>query len=504
VDYVTASGSRTIAAGATSVTIAITVNGDVVDEANETFTVGLSNPANATIADATGTGTITDDDALPTLSIDDVSLTEGDAGTTTATFTVSLSAASGKTVTVGWATADQDATQPVDYTAGSGTVTFLPGATSETITVSVNGDTVAELDETFRIALATPVDATLADATGMGTIVDDELLPVIDIDEPIALEGNGVITFSVTLSHQSASPVTVDWITAAGTATDGSDYFDTNGVVTFAPDDTLETVEITVNDDGTYELDETVAVNLSDPVGAPIGDAQGIGTIANDDDPPSVSVGDVSIAEGNTGQKMLTFTVALAGATDVDVTVDWSTAAGTATNGSDYVETTGALTIPAGETGATIQAVVNGDTVYEADETLFLTLSDPENATLSDGTATGTIRNDDKAPTALTLKVSKAPKSLTAKGVMERAKAGLQVTVTLYKKKGGRFVKVVAKTARIRDIRDRDHDGKPDGSYTTTFVRPKTQGTYKIVVRFKGTATYKPCSRARIFTLAAT
>jgi hypothetical protein len=142
--------------------------------------------------------------------------------------------------------------------------------------------------------------------------------------------------------------------------------------------------------------------------------------------------------------------------------------------------------------------------VYEADETLSLTLADPAHATLSDGTATGTIRNDDKAPTALTLVVSKAPKSLTAKGTMERAKAGLKVTATLYKKDGGRFVKVIAKTARIRDVRDRDLDGKPDGSYAMTFVRPKTQGTYKVIVRFKGTAAFKPCSRTKIFTLPAT
>ena len=121
VDYVSATGSRTIAAGATSATIAITVNGDVVDEADETFTLALSNPANGTIADPQGVATITDDDAPPTLSVNDVAVTESNAGTTTATFTVSLSAASGKTVTVAWATADAEAVQPVDYTAGSGT-----------------------------------------------------------------------------------------------------------------------------------------------------------------------------------------------------------------------------------------------------------------------------------------------------------------------------------------------------------------------------------------------
>ena len=143
-------------------------------------------------------------------------------------FTVSLSAASAKTITVGWATGDDDAVQPADYATGSGTLTFVPGDTSETLAVSVNGDLIAELDEAFRVTLSGPSNATLGGATGIGTIVDDELLPVIDIDEPTILEGVGSITFSVTLSHQSASPVTVDWTTAAGTATNGADYFDSS------------------------------------------------------------------------------------------------------------------------------------------------------------------------------------------------------------------------------------------------------------------------------------
>ena len=480
------------------------MNGDVTDEANETFTVGLSNPGNATIADASGTGTITDDDAAPTLSIDDVSLTEGNAGTTTATFTVSLSAASGKTVTVDWATADVDAVQPADYTAGSGTLTFVPGDTSETIAVSVNGDLVAELDEPFRVTLSAPSDATLADATGFGTIVDDELLPVIDIDEPTVLEGAGAITFTVSLSHQSGSTVTVDWDTVAGTATNGPDYFDTNGTVTFLPLDTTETVVITVNDDAAYEPDETMALNLSIPVGAPIGDAQGVGTIANDDDAPGVSVGNASVTEGNSGQRMLTFTVSLTGDTDVDATVDFATAALTAAQGTDFLGSSGTLTIPAGDTSAPIAVVVNGDAAFEGDETLSMTLSDPTGALIVDGTAVGTIHNDDKAPTALTVRVARAPRSLDVTGVMERARSGLRVTATLFRKAHGRFVKITAKTVRIRHLGDRDHDGKPDGSYAVTFPRPHAKGTYKVVVRFKGTSDYKPCSRARIFTLAAT
>jgi hypothetical protein len=503
IDYVTASGNSTIAPGATTATIAITVNGDTLDEFDETFTVGLSNPVNATISDGSGTGTITDDDAVPTLSVNDVQVTEGNAGATTATFTVSLSAPSAKTVSVNWASADDDAVQPIDYTAGSGTLTFVPEDTSETLAVSVNGDLVAELDEMFHVTLSSPTNATIGDGRGFGTIVDDELQPVIDIDEPTALEGTGTITFAVTLSHQSDLPVTVDWSTAAGTATNGADYLDTNSVVTFDPMETAKTVTITVNDDTTFERDETFALNLSNASGAPIGDAQGVGTIANDDDAPGLSVGDVSVAEGNTGQKMLTFSVSLSGATELDATADFTTAGITASAGTDYLETTGSLTIPAGETGATIDVVVNGDTTYESGETLSVALADPGNAALVDGTATGTIRNDDKASTTLTLRLTKAPKTLTAKGVMERAKAGLRVTATLYRKVNGSFVKVSTKTSLVRDVRDRDHDGKLDGSHTTTFVRPKTAGTYKVIVGFKGTATFKPSSRSTIFTLAA-
>ena len=503
-DYVTATGSRTIAAGATTAAIAITVNGDVVDEADETFTVALSNPANATIADGSALGTITDDDAPPTLSVNDVSVTEGNAGTTTATFTVSLSAASGKTVTVGWSTADADAAQPVDYTAGSGTLTFVPGDTSETVGVSVNGDLVAELDEIFDVTLTAPSNATLGDATGVGTIVDDELLPVIDIDEPTALEGSGSIVFTVSLSHQSASPVTVDWDTAGGTATNGIDYFDTNGTVTFAPMDTSETIEITMNEDGTFEHDETMAVNLSNASAAPIGDTQGVGTIVNDDAAPGLSVGDVWVAEGNTGQKLLTFSVSLTGDTDIDATFNFATAGLSATQGTDYADAAGTITIDAGETGATIDVVVNGDATYEGDETLSLTLSDPASAAVVDGAAVGTIRNDDKAPTAVTIRITRAPTKVVATGLLEHAHAGLRITATLFRKAHGRFVKVTAKTARVRDLRDRDGDGKPDGAYTAKFLRPKSKGLYKVVVRFKGSAAYKPCTGSKIFRLPAT
>jgi Calx-beta domain len=193
----------------------------------------------------------------------------------------------------------------------------------------------------------------------------------------------------------------------------------------------------------------------------------------------------------------------LAGDTDIDATVDFATAGLTAAAGTDYLDTTGTLTIPAGATTGTVSVVVNGDVTYEPNETLTLTLTDPTGATIGDGVAQGTITNDDKAPTSLTLRVVRKPHAVVAKGLLEPTASGQRVTVTLFRKQGGRFVKIAAKTVSVRYLKDRDGDGKTDGSYTATFVRPKAKGSYKIIARFKGAATYKPCSRAKVFSLTA-
>jgi hypothetical protein len=161
--------------GTTSQTISITVNGDVIEEADETFTVDLSNPVNASIADNRGAGTIIDDDAAPTIVIDDVTVAEGNTGTVNAVFTVTLSQASGQLVSVDYATADGTATAPTDYNPVSlSTLNFPPGTTSQTISVTVNGDVIEEADETFTVDLSNPVNASIADNQGAGTITDDD------------------------------------------------------------------------------------------------------------------------------------------------------------------------------------------------------------------------------------------------------------------------------------------------------------------------------------------
>src|SRR5207253_4011171 len=154
-------------------------------EADETFFVNLSSPTNASISDGQGQGTILNDDAMPSLPISDATVTEGNSGTTPAKFTVSLSALSGATTTVNHATADGTAmVSDNDYVPASGTLTIPAGSLSGTITVSVIGDTKPELNETFFVNLTSPVNATINDGQGQGTIVNDDGRPALCV--PIA------------------------------------------------------------------------------------------------------------------------------------------------------------------------------------------------------------------------------------------------------------------------------------------------------------------------------
>ena len=284
-------GTLTFAAGTTTQTIDVSVTGDTADEADETVVVTLSNAANATIGTATGTGTITDDDEAPTVSIDSPSVMEGDSGSADLTFTVTLSAASGQQVTVGYAdAATGTATSGTDYTAiTGGTLTFAAGTTSQTIAVTVAGDVLDEADETIVVTLSAPVNATLAAASGTGTITDDDGAPTVSIDSPSVMEGDSGsadLTFTVTLSAASGQQVTVGYSDAGtGTATSGTDYTAIPaGTLTFTAGTTSQTIAVTVAGDVLDEADETIVVTLSAPVNATLAAASGTGTIADDDD----------------------------------------------------------------------------------------------------------------------------------------------------------------------------------------------------------------------------
>src|SRR5262249_40757605 len=149
--------------GQVSRTVTVDVPGDTIDEDDETFFVNLADPTNATLADGQGLGTIVDNDPVPSLTVADSAVTEGNSGPVVLPFIVTLSASSGHTVTVSYVTgaAGDTASAGVDYTSASGTLTLAPGETSKTIAVSVLGDLVDEPDESFTLRLSNPGNATL-------------------------------------------------------------------------------------------------------------------------------------------------------------------------------------------------------------------------------------------------------------------------------------------------------------------------------------------------------
>ena len=390
--------------------VSVLVNGDQITEADETFFLNLTAPVGVTFVDAQGLGTITNDDDAPAISINDVTVTEGDAGTVLATFTLSLSNPSKQVISVDYETADGTASATngdYDAVTPAQTVTFNPGdPISQSVSITVNGDTITETDETFFVNLTNGSNATIADVQGIGTIENDDDAPSISVNDVAVTEGNAgtvLATFTVSLSSPSKDVITVKYQTANGTATAGSDYVAITPAqtLTFNPGDPLsQSVPVTVSGDVLNEANETFFLNLSTPVNAIISDDSGTGTINNDDPLPSIRINDVAIKEGNAGTTIMTFTVALTPASGQVVTVKYATQDNTATSGSgDYVAISPAQTLtfnPGDPITGDVLVTINGDIFNEPDETFFVNLTLPTNATIADNRGVGVIINDDE------------------------------------------------------------------------------------------------------------
>jgi FG-GAP-like repeat/Calx-beta domain len=223
----------------------------------------------------------------PSITVNDLTVAEGNSGTTAATFTVSLSAAYGQPVTIHYATANGSATAGSDYQPASGTLTITAGQTTATITVMVKGNRVGEANETFVVDLSGATNATIADGQGAGTILDDE--PRISIGDVSKAEGKKgqttVFTFTVTLSAAYDQAVTMSFDTVNGAATTSdNDYIARTGTLTFNPGETSKTITIEVKGDSKKEASETFYLDLSgNSVNSLFTKKRGIGTIRNDD-----------------------------------------------------------------------------------------------------------------------------------------------------------------------------------------------------------------------------
>ncbi len=405
VDYTPTSGTLTFASGETSKTVTVTVLADTSDELDETFFLDLTASTGVNIVDGEGLATIVDDDA-PRVNIGDAEVTEGNAGTTPATFLVSLDEPAVLPVTVTYNTFSSTAIEGSDFADTSGTLTFAPGETSKEFTVEVFGDTTEEADEIFLVSLSGLVNATYGDTSGTGTIVnDDQDLVEVSVGDVEVTEGNeGTVdaVFVVSLSQAAAGPVTVNYTTTPGTASAGSDYTPVSGTLSFEPGEASKTVTVLVFGDYTVELSEIFYLDLTAATQAQIVDGRGQGGIANDDILLTASVDDVSVVEGDVATVAAEFTVTLSEAVGYSVDIDYTTTPGSAAEGSDYIPVNGTLTFLPGETSKTIPVAVVGEETYEPSEVFYVDLSNPIRVELSDARGQGTISNDDSTP-ALTV-----------------------------------------------------------------------------------------------------
>ena len=398
-DYTGGVATVSIPAGATTATITINPTADAGFEADETVILTVAAGSGYTVgAPASATGTILNDDVLSaSITVAPASVSED--GAANLVYTVTLSQAPLVAIAVNF-TVTGTATSGTDYAAVTSPVTIAAGATTGTVTVNPAADATIETNETVILTLNAGTGYTVgAPASATGTILNDDL-PTLTINDVTVNEGNaGTTNFTFTVSLSApAGPggVTFDIATANGTASAGVDYV-ANSLTgqTIPAGNSTYSFTVLVNGDTLSEPNKTFFVNVTNVTNAVVGDAQGVGTITNDDPAPSLSINDVTVTEGNAGTVNAVFTVTLSAASGQTVTVNYATADGTATQPADYTNTSGTLTFTPGATTQTITVPVIGETVPEANETFFVNLSGAVNATIADNQGVGTITNDD-------------------------------------------------------------------------------------------------------------
>ena len=164
--------------------------------------------------------------------------------------------------------------------------------------------------------------------------------------------------------------------------------------MTFKPGQTAKSLTVRLKGDREDEGDESYFVDLSNPVGAELLDAQGLGTILDDDEAPRLSVDSPSVVEGNRDHTVV-FSVDLSEASGNPITVTYATADGSATAPGDYTPVSGELTFDPGQQCRTVSVTIRGDRHRERDETFFVNLLGAMNATIAVSRGTATVRNDD-------------------------------------------------------------------------------------------------------------
>ena len=355
------------------------------------------------------TMTISDDEAVPSLSLTPLDAAESNGSTQMQVITATASAYD---ITFNYSTTDGTAAAGTHYTSSSSSGTITAGSLSETISIPVIDDSNDNSDRTFTFnissaTLSNGTVATISESSDTATIIDDDL--DISINDITVSENTGTATVTVTVANgpSLSSYVDVDYTTVNGTATAGSDFTATSGTVRITSSDAgpiyftsseTNTITVTIADDSVYESSENLDVTLSNIQNATgsFSDSSGRITITDNDSAPTVDFNATS-SSGAESTSSAALQVDLSTSSSSNVTVDYAVT-GTATGtGTDYTLANGTLTITAGNTTGTITiASIVDDALVEGNETVIVTLSNPSGATLGTDTVhTYTITDND-------------------------------------------------------------------------------------------------------------
>jgi len=300
-------------------------------------------------------------------------------------FFATLNAPTSQTVSVNFSVMNGSAAAGIDYVAVSGTLTFVPGQTTQEIIVATIQDSLAESSETFELQLTAPVNATIADELGTGTITDSDPVPGISIVDRATAESASSVAFTVRLSAISGQDITVDYATTDGTAIAGVDYTAVSGTLTILAGAQTGTIHVPLIGDIEMEPNETFTINLSANVNATLTDGEGAGTIL--DDEPRAQVFVDSFQSGIEGQQDGYIRLRRSGATTEELTVTYQVDEehSLAFNGTDFellpgttTETLldGSITFAIGKSTVDIPVTVTADLESEQVEPLRIMLTD--------------------------------------------------------------------------------------------------------------------------------
>lgn len=408
-DFEPVSGVVTFAPGETVRTVSVVLDDDSIVEMAESFRLNFSTPEGLTLLAPYALATIIDNDRAeraPMASVSGGAANEGDGY---ARFTITLDRAATVPVTVTYQTADISAASGGDYVATSGTIGFAPGETARTVAVQIIDDTEAEAEERFALELtgiAGVTGAGLATARGVMAIGRSDgpaaATPALTVDRVVVGEGSPgqVARFTFRLSAPAASLASVTYATATVTAASGFDFEPASGTITFAPGETIRTLDIVVNDDAGPEAAESFRLNLTNPVGLSLAEGHALATIVDNDRAERAPLAGLAGVAVNEASPYALFVLTLDRAATTAVTVGYQTADGTALAGSDYVAQSGSVTFGPGETARTIAVALIDDDGAEGDEVFHLDLtgiSGANGAGLVDGRATALIARNDGA-----------------------------------------------------------------------------------------------------------